>query len=131
MRAESDMFKEGLLTVDTPANVAIRLVFASEGDVVWDYSEGDLKELAPKLVEYYKRETKVEGGAQLKNFWKALIGSAQHFAFQDEMRALADKGKLDEAALRAGLLKHYPRLPGDHMGVLRADGLLGELERCR
>jgi hypothetical protein len=62
------------------------------------------------------------------NFWRAILASSQYFDFQDEMRALADRGTLSEAALFRGLERHFPRFPGDHDGMLRGKAFLDYLD---
>ncbi len=133
MRAESNMFRgdpdakddaarAGLLNVVLPENVSVDLVFAEEGDQVHDYTEGKLAPLADNLVDYYTHETPIRGDRQLVNFWRALISADRYFAFQDEMRGLAGEGRLDAAAVRAGLARHFPRFSGDHTGIIHERG---------
>lgn len=108
----------GLLNVPLPAHVSVHLSFAESGDEVLDHDEGDLRPLARQLVAYYRDEAPVRGEAPLRNFWRALLSSRAYYPFQDAMRRLADAGRLDEAAARRLLHAHFPRLPGDHHGVL-------------
>lgn len=144
MRAQSAMFqgdpdsrtlagRTGLLNFQLPSNVLIDLVFAERGNDVLDYSEGLLIELADKLARYYRDETPVRGDVRLRTYWKALLSSSQCFAFQDAMRRRADAGTLDARAVRAALEHYFPKLPGDHAGVLRGEagrwGLLDYLAR--
>lgn len=129
MRAGSAMFqgdpngqdalaRTGLLKGTLPENAEVEVVFAQQGTDIWDYTEPQLAALAPALVAYFTNETPVAGVPWLLNFWNGLIQANAYFAFQDELRALGDAGTLDTAAVSAALLKHYPRFPGDHMGVL-------------
>jgi pimeloyl-ACP methyl ester carboxylesterase len=130
MRAKSNMFqgdpgsrdpaaKAGLLKPILPENAEVDVVFAQQGSDIWDYTEPQLQPLVGKLVAYYRTEAPVRGEAWLENFWKALIQARNFYAFDDEVEGLSLKGKLDDAAMRAALLRHYPRFPGDHMGVLQ------------
>jgi pimeloyl-ACP methyl ester carboxylesterase len=130
MRARSAMFqgdpkskdpaaREGLLNGILPTNVEVEVVFAQEGTDIWDYTEGPLVQLAPKLQAYFTDETPVRGDPWLVNFWNALIQARAYIPFQEELRALGDKRMLVTGHVRAALLKHYPRFPGDHVGVLK------------
>ena len=130
MRAESAMFagdpdssdpaaRAGLLNVTLPENVSVDMVAAERGGDVLDYTEGVLADLPAKLVEHYKTDEPVRGDPRLVNYYHAILASDDYFEFQDEMRDLADQGKLTPAAVRAGLEKYYPRFPGDHSGIVR------------
>lgn len=131
MRAASNLFRgdpdgrtvperAGLYGVELPRNVTVDLLFAEQGDQVQDFTEADLTALAPQLVRHYRDAVPVEGDRRLLNFWRALGSSRTHAAFEDEMRAAARDGRLDEDCVRAALLRHYPRFAGDHSGVLDA-----------
>lgn len=115
----SPLGRAGLLDVQLPSNVVIDLVFAEQGQEVLDYSEGVLAGLAGKLARYFRDETAVRGDARLRAYWKALMSSSQYWNFQDAMRNLGDRGKLDARAVRLALEHYFPRLPGDHAGVLQ------------
>lgn len=121
-QSPSPVGRTGLLDVQLPGNVSIDLVFAERGREVLDYSEGVLTELAGKLACYYRDETAVRGDAQLRAYWKALMSSSQYFSFQDALRGLGDRGRLDARAVRTALEHYFPKLPGDHEGVLKGDG---------
>jgi len=130
MRAESQLFvgdpqspsaalRAGLLRYQLPSTVHVHLYFAQEGDEVHDYTEGLLSQLTERVTAYYASHASMRGSPQLQNFWLALISSHSYFAFQDELRGLADLGRLSPSAVRSALLRYYPRLPGDHSGILR------------
>ena len=130
MRAESLLFigdqhsasavlRAGLLRYQLPLTVRVHLYFAQEGDEVHDYTEGLLSQLTERVTAYYASHTSMRGSPQLQNFWLALVSSHSYFAFQDELRGLADLGRLSPSAVRSALLRYYPRLPGDHSGILR------------
>ena len=130
MRARSAMFqgdpkskdavaRAGLLGTILPANASVELVFAEQGEQVMDYTEGLLRDLAPKLVDHFALDRPVQGDPRLVNVWKAVVDSTAYFPFQDELRALADARKLDVAGVQGALARRFPRFPGDHMGVLR------------
>jgi hypothetical protein len=131
MRARSAMFqgdpgasdpaeRRGLLDPILPDNVEIELDFAKEGNVVLNYSKGKLRDLAPKVADWYVHETPVTGDPMLVNEWKALLSGNQYYAFQDEMRAIADpQGRLDGPTVEVGLERHFPLFPGDHVGILQ------------
>lgn len=131
LRAESELFigdsrsrhavlRLGLLRYPLAANVRTHLYFAQEGDEVHDYTEGVLAQLSERLAAYYKSNTPLRGDPRLRNFWHALIGTHGYFAFQEELRGLADAGRLDPEAVRRALLRYFPKLSGDHSGVLSA-----------
>lgn len=131
LRADSELFigdplsshsvlRLGLLRYPLAANVRTHLYFAQEGDEVHDYTEGVLAQLSERLTAYYKSNTPLRGDPRLRNFWHALIGAHGYFAFQDELRGLADAGRLDPEAVRRALLRYFPRLSGNHSGVLTA-----------
>ena len=133
MRARSRLFagdpesqnpadRLGLFDVRLPDNVEIEIVSARDGKKVLDYTKGALSALPQKLVDYYRYETPVRGEPRLLNYWKALIHSKGHFAFEDEMHALASARRLDAAAARAALERYFPRFPGNHEGILRRSG---------
>jgi pimeloyl-ACP methyl ester carboxylesterase len=122
MRAKSPMYAGGLLKKPLGDNVDMELVFAREGSAALDYTEPPVSELPGKLAAYYASETPVRGEARVMNFWQALIWSSEYWPLQEELRAKADAGRLDEAAVKEALLRRYPRFPGDHTGVLRASG---------
>jgi hypothetical protein len=131
LRAESELFigeprsdhavlRLGLLRYPLAANVRVHLYFAQEGDEVHDYTEGVLVQLSERIVAYYKTHTPLRGDPRLQNFWHALISTHGYFAFQEELRGLADAGRLDPDAVRRALLRYFPKLSGDHSGVLSA-----------
>lgn len=131
LRAESVLFlgdpgsalvplRAGLLHYPLPQNVHVYLYFAQQGGEVLDYTEGLLAQLGARLVDYYRASRPLPADQRLRNFWHALISADSYFGFQEELRGLADAGRLDAAAVRRALLRHFPRFPGDHQGVLRA-----------
>ena len=130
MRARSAMFqgdpkskdpvaRVGLLQVVPPSNLTIDLAFAQEGKDIHDYTEAELVPYAQLLAGYFLRESKIGPDPMVINFHRALVQSSAWFPFQDAMRAQADRGSLEAAAVRAGLERFFPRFPGDHTGVLR------------
>jgi len=108
----------GLLRYPLPSQVRIHLCFAQQGEQVHDYTEGLLAPLSEQIAAYYQSHTPLDGQPQLQNFWLALVSSASYFAFQDELRRIADHGSLRAAHVQQALLRHFPRLPGDHQSVL-------------
>ena len=116
----SPIGRTGLLDVQLPSNVIIDLVFDERGPEVLDHSEGVLNELAGKLACYCRDETAVRGDARLRAYWKALMSSIQYFSFQDALRCLGDRGRLDARAVRRALEHYFSRLPNDHQGVRSA-----------
>ncbi len=129
MRAESLLFlgnpqspnpalRTGLLRYQLPDTVRIHMYFAQEGDEVHDYTEGLLSELSERVANYYASHTLMRSSPQIHNFWMAIISSHSYYAFQDELRGMADAGQLTPAVVRSALLRYFPRLPGDHSGVL-------------
>lgn len=131
MRAESTLFRGDpsasdpaarapLLEPILPANIAIDLVFAAEGGDIQDYTEGPLAELPQKIADYHRDELRhpIRGDARLMNFWRAIISSSRYVAFQSDLEEIDRRGRLDAAAVRAALARHFPRFPGDHSGVL-------------
>lgn len=138
LRAESELFigepnsrhaalRLGLLRYPLGPNVRIHLYFAQEGDEVHDYTEGVLAELSERVAAYYRFNTPLRGDPRLQNFWHALISSHGYFAFQEELRRLADVGRLDSSGVHRALLRYFPRLSGNHSGVLRAPESSGAL----
>jgi len=129
MRAESSMFigdgqghdrsaHSGLLRIELPEHVEIKLVFAQDGAEVMDYSEGLLRQLAPLLAAHYRDEKPVVGEPRLMNFYYALLSSQQYFGLQDELRSIADRRRLTADTVRQALERRYPRFPGNHQTVL-------------
>jgi pimeloyl-ACP methyl ester carboxylesterase len=129
MRGQSAMFagdpkssdpaaRAGLLNVELPDNVETHLVFAQQGNEILHYGEGFLAPLASDLVGLYRDDKPVSGEPRLMNYWKAILSSSDYDAFADEMRDLADAGKLDENAVNSALSRYYPTFPGDHTGLL-------------
>jgi hypothetical protein len=127
MRALSGMFqgdptsgdpalRAGLLNVPLPSTVDIVPVFAQAGDLVLDYTEGVVAELPWKMAALYAQGTPVDGEPKLVNFWKAIRSARAYAALDADLRALG--ASVDAAAVREALLRHYPRFPGDHTGVL-------------
>ncbi|MBI3071202.1 MAG: hypothetical protein HYY84_03640 [Deltaproteobacteria bacterium] len=131
MRAESGLFqgrpngrsaaeRAGLLNLILPAHVKVNVVFAQDGKNIMDYTEGDIKDLVPKIAARFGSNTPIRGTARQINFWKALIQARTAIsAFRSEMESAATAGRLTEATVRDALDRHYPRFPGDHTGVLR------------
>lgn len=119
-RSSHDVLRLGLLRYQLAGNVRTHLYFAQEGDEVHDYTEGVLAQLSEQLAAYYTSNTPLRGDPRLRNFWHALIDTHGYFDFQAELRDLADAGRLDSAAVRHALLRYFPKLSGDHSGVLRA-----------
>lgn len=147
MRARSALFQgephdadpagtKGLCGIVLPKNVEIELVFSKEGTEVLDYDKGALRTLAPQLVDHYTRGAPVRGNAQLENYWRALLSSERYPGFTEEMRRLAEGGRLDVATARATLKTYFIEYPGDHTGILDEqpdrpsflDHLAGELD---
>ncbi len=122
MRAKSAMYAGGLLKKPLGDNVELELVFAQQGSPALDYTESVIAELPGKLARWYAKDEPVRGEARLMNFWSALIWSSHYWPLQEELRAKADAGALDEAAVKESLLRLYPRFPGDHTGVLSVQG---------
>ena len=122
MRAKLPMYFGGLLKKPLGDNVELELVFAQQGSASLDYTEAPVSELPAKLARYYAMDEPVRAEARIMNFWQALIWSSEYWPLQEELRAKADAGKLDEAAVKEALLRHYPRFPGDHTGVLSVQG---------
>lgn len=131
LRAESELFigeprgshaalRLGLLRYPLAANVRVHLYFAQDGDEVHDYTEGVIAQLSERVAAYYQSHTPLRGDPRLQNFWHALIGTHGYFAFQEELRGLADAGRLDPEAVRSALLRYFPKFSGDHSGVLSA-----------
>jgi hypothetical protein len=118
MRARSPMF-ETLYATALPESVALTLVFAEQGSDVLDYTEPPLDQLAARLDAHFANDAPVAGEPRLANFWKALLSSDQYDHFADELRDLSDANQLHATEVREALLRHYPRFPGDHVGVLR------------
>jgi hypothetical protein len=110
----------GLLRYPLAANVRVHLCFAQDGDEVHDYTEGVLAELSERVAAYYKSHTPLRGDPRLRNFWHALISAHGYYAFQEELRGMADSGRLDSEAVRRALLRYFPKFSGDHSGVLSA-----------
>jgi hypothetical protein len=117
MRARSGFFAT-LYKTQLPDTMALTLVFAEEGSDVLDYTEAPLDQIVPQLAAHFASDAPVEGEPRLMNFWHALLDSAQYDAFADELRDLADANRVDAAAVAAALARHYPRFPGDHVGVV-------------
>jgi len=109
----------GLLRYTLPSQVRIHLCFAQQGKEVHDYTESWLAPLSERIAAYYQSHTPLRGNAQLQNFWLALISSAAYFSFQEELRSLADRGPLGADQVQQALLRHFPRLPGNHESVLQ------------
>lgn len=137
LRAESELFlgdpasshsvlRTGLLRYALPPNVRIHLYFAQSGEEVADYTEDFLASLANQVAAYYQTSMPLSGEPRLTNFWHALIASHSYFTFQEELRRLASHGQLNSVAVRSALLRYFPRLPGDHTGVLSAQSQGGE-----
>lgn len=131
MRAQSAMFvgddeadaqfdRIGLLQAPLHDAISLHLVFAEEGEDVFDYTEGPIAPLAAHLEALYRSETPlpVSDNPRLRNFWHAIVSSEQYFAFQDHLRGLADSAKLDANAVDAALRRFYPRFAGSHAGVI-------------
>lgn len=129
MRARSDLFqgrandpdpaaRKPLCSPVLPDSVTIDLCFAQQGDDIHDWTEGELRPLSQKLVDLYARDVPVTGEPRLVNFWRALVDSSEYFALQDDLRARADACALDAGIVSDRLAVHFPRFPGDHMGVL-------------
>lgn len=138
LRADSELFigdpssehavlRLGLLRYPLATNVRTHLYFAQEGDEVHDYTEGVLVQLSERLAAYYTSHIPLRGDPRLRNFWHALISTHGYFAFQEELRGLADAGRLDAESVRRALLRYFPRLSGDHSGVLHARQSSGAL----
>lgn len=138
LRAESALFAgdptsdnpalaRGLLRYPLPPEVHVHLCFAQQGNQVQDYTEGLLSQLSEHIAAYYQFARPVRGEARLQNFWFALISADVYFAFQDELRGLADRGLLDAERVRQALLRHFPRHPGDHVSILRGVSENGQL----
>lgn len=128
--ASADLVERaGLFGVELPPAVEIELVFAVEGDEVLDYTESILAELPARMKDWYAHDIPVRGEPRLLNFWRALRSSAQYTAFCVELEPAIIAGRLDVDAVRGALRRHFPRYPGDHMGVLaaRPDGLVSAL----
>ena len=130
LRAESVLFagdptspnpalSRGLLRYPLPSQVRVHLCFAQAGDQVHDYTEGLLVQLGDQIARYYQHSQPVRGDARLQNFWQALISADAYFAFQEELRTLADRGGLSAEHVHAALLEHFPRYPGDHVSILQ------------
>jgi pimeloyl-ACP methyl ester carboxylesterase len=129
MRAQSGEFqgipdhadpvrRAGLYGVPLPSNLGLTVVFAQNGDEVYDYTEDVLAELPAKLVALYRDGTPVGGDPLLVNFWKALRSSDQVARLDQTLGAMAAAWTLDAAAARAVLEQLFPRFPGDHTTVL-------------
>jgi pimeloyl-ACP methyl ester carboxylesterase len=130
MRARSAMFvgdpeaaaaadRIGLFQAQLADPFSIHMVFAEQGDDVYDYSEGPLAELSEKLVPLYRDDAAPSfSEPRLQNFWAAILSSEQYFAFQDHLRALQSSAKLDAPAITAALRRFYPRFAGNHLGVI-------------
>lgn len=120
MRARSPLFQQ--LRKPLADNVEIELLFAQEGSIALDYTEAPLSELPAKIARFYSADEPVRGEPKILNFWHALIWSSRYTAFHAELEQKASKGPLDAAAVKAALLKHYPRFPGGHTTVLEVRG---------
>jgi pimeloyl-ACP methyl ester carboxylesterase len=117
MRAMSPMF-EHLYAPELPDRVELHLVFADRRSEVLDYTDKPLTELAGKLVDFYRYDTRVTGPAMLTNFWKALISADVYLGFGEELRTLAESGSLDADLIDGALRRWYPKFSGDHVSVL-------------
>jgi hypothetical protein len=83
------------------------------------YTQDVLAQLPARLVDYYAQETPVRGDPRLVNDWLAMISAEAYWDFHDQMTQLADAQQLDAKSALAALEQHYPRFPGDHVGVIR------------
>lgn len=110
--------RRGLLDPILPDHVEIDLVFAERGDDVFDYREAFLRALGKQLVAHFRDDAPVHGDPRLLNFWKALVSAKRFVPFANDLRELADRQALDEAAVFAALERHYPILAGDHTSIL-------------
>lgn len=110
--------RRGLLDPILPDHVDINLVFADQGDDVFDYREAFLRALAGQLVAHFRDDSPVRGEPRLLNFWKALVSAESFVPFANELRELADRQALDEKAVFAALERHYPILAGNHTSIL-------------
>ncbi len=130
MRAASGMFlgephnprltaREPLLKVKLPKSVRIDLCFATEGSTVEDYTEGDLSDLAQRLVVFLQNQGPMTGSQQMMHFFDALTSSRAYAGFWAELQPLIQKQLLTPEAVLAGLNRYYPRFRGDHMTVLK------------
>lgn len=131
LRAESELFigeprsghavlRLGLLRYPLAANVRVHFYFAQDGDEVHDYTEGVLAELNERVAAYYNFHTPLRGDPRLRNFWHALISTQSYYAFQEELRGMADIGRLNPEAVRHALLRYFPKFSGDHSSILSA-----------
>ncbi len=140
MRAQSGMFlgdedaprltaRQGLLRVALPRQVRVDLVFAKRGDVVEDYTEGDMAELVEKLVPFLEGRENLEGSQQFINFYDALTSARGWKDFRNELGPAIRARRLTARAVGKGLARHFPRFAGDHVSVLRDAALHTCLER--
>lgn len=131
MRAQSALFvgdaeataaidRVGLCRAPLHDAISLHLVFAEEGEDVFDYSEGPIAPLAAHLEALYRTETPlpISDNPRLRNFWHAIVSSEQYFAFQDHLRGLADAAKLDINGVDTALRRFYPRFAGSHVSVI-------------
>ncbi len=118
--SENPALARGLLRYALPPQVQVYLCFAEQGDQVHDYTEGLLRPLSAQIARYYREAQPVRGSAQLQNFWHALISTDAYFGFQEELRGLADSGRLDAGQVEQALRRHYPRFAGNHVTILHA-----------
>lgn len=133
LRAESDFFR-GLYKTILPLRYAINGIFAEGADPALDYTDGALRAMGGELAAFYRRRGDVyaPSNPKIRNFYQFLVQSEHYFAVDDRLRALAAAGTLDARAVRTVLQGFYPRLRGDHAGVLASpDAARAVANLCR